>query len=83
MGIPTPTEGFAICMTECSDKVVHELVCWMVGEIQLAQTEERLNYLADIIKHDAADKHPYATGDNLSMLRNFWKRRRDELQRDF
>jgi hypothetical protein len=63
-----------------SELDVHQLVCWMIGEIELAQSVERLSYLAEIIKHDSADQHPYATGENLETLRRFWKRRKDELQ---
>jgi hypothetical protein len=52
---------------------------WMIGEIKKAESIERLNYLADIIKFDGDHKYPYAIGDNLEKLRQAWRDKKNGL----
>jgi hypothetical protein len=63
-------------MTE-SSREIQDLVCHMIGQIELSESMERLEFLGEIIKADY--EHEYAQGKNLETLRKFWKRRKNEL----
>ena len=53
---------------------------WIIGEIQNAQSIERLNYLADIIKFDADHGYEYALEPHVKQVREAWAKRRGDLR---
>ena len=59
---------------------IEEAVTWIIGEIQNAQSIERLNYLADIIKFDADHGSEYALEPHVKQVREAWAKRRGELK---
>lgn len=61
---------------------ISDEVKWIIGEIEQAQTLERLLYLADIIRFDADHGYEYALKPNVEQVREAWAKRKGELRDD-